>query len=208
MKIVTGARASPLSRAQVQEVQEMIGDRAELIPRWVVTTGDKDKQTSLRSLGKTNFFTKELDDMLLAGEIQIAIHSAKDLPDPLPRGFAIVGLTPCIDPRDSLVFAPGVHLPGAIVATSSERREQAVRALYPNVQFVDLRGTIHERLSLLERGSVQGVVVAEAALIRLKLTHLPRVFLPGETVPLQGVLAIVARADDRAMHDFISWTRP
>lgn len=196
MKFRVGARNSPLSRAQFEEVRGAY----ELIPVWVETTGDIDKTTSLRHLDKTNFFTKELDEMLLRGEIRAAVHSAKDLPDPLPTGLSLIALTKGIDPRDSIVFRSGENLEMAkIIATSSSRREDMVRLLRSHLQFVDLRGTIGERLSLLETGVVDGVVVAEAALIRLGLTHLHRLILPGETTPLQGRLAILARSEDEEM---------
>jgi len=162
---------------------------------WMETKGDKDKKTSLRALGKSDFFTKELDEMLLKGEIDCAIHSAKDLPDPIPEGLVVVALTKGLDSRDSLVFKE--LKPGATVATSSERREELVRAWRPDLQFVDLRGTIGERLAKMEQGEVDGVVIAECALIRLGLTHLNRVFFPGPE--MQGRLAVVAREDSIAV---------
>lgn len=198
MKFLIGARSSPLSRAQFEEMRSSLVH--ELIPVWVETTGDLDKKTSLRDLDKTNFFTKELDAMLLEGKIRAAVHSAKDLPDPLPLGLSIVALTTGKDSRDSLVFRRGENLEmAATIATSSQRREEIVRSLRPGLKFVDLRGTIGERLSLLEKGLVDGVVVAEAALIRLGLTHLNRMILPGDTASLQGRLAVVARTDDEEM---------
>ncbi|MBU6383978.1 MAG: hydroxymethylbilane synthase [Verrucomicrobia bacterium] len=184
--MLIGARASPLSRAQVEEIRSEFGLNCEVV--WVTTTGDLDQTTSLRNLGKTDFFTRELDEMLLQGRIDAAVHSAKDLPDPLPQGLKIAALSKGLDPRDSLVIKKE---PIELVATSSVRREEAVRQLFPHCQFVDLRGPIHERLAQ----NVDGVVVAEAALIRLGLGHLLRIFLPGETAPLQGKLAIVVRQD-------------
>lgn len=184
--MLIGARSSPLSRAQVEEVKQEFGIDFDVI--WVETTGDLDKQTSLRTLGKSDFFTRELDQMLLERKIDAAVHSAKDLPDPLPKGLKIAALSKGVDCRDSLVIK---REPIQLVATSSERREAAVRELFPNCRFVDVRGTIQERLAK----DVDGVVIAEAALIRLKLTHLRRLFLPGETVPLQGKLAIICRED-------------
>jgi hydroxymethylbilane synthase len=195
--VKVGARDSPLSRAQVQEVQALVPFK--LVPVWVKTMGDRDKKTSLRSLKRTNFFTKELDEMLLRGEIDAAIHSAKDLPDPIPKGLKIAATTQGLDPRDSLVLRGDLR-ENMVVATSSVRREAAVLQLQKGVRFVDVRGTIHERLALVERGEVDGVVIAEAALIRLKLTHLKRVSLPGETAEGQGRLSILVREDD---HDFV-----
>lgn len=200
-----GARDSLLSRAQFKEVELQYSFLPIVLdPVWVKTTGDLDRTTTLRTLGKTDFFTKELDEMLLAHHIRIAIHSAKDLPDPLRKGLFVACLTKGQDSRDSLVFFK--PLPEApCIGTSSERREGCVRELYPKATFIDLRGTIHERLHLLETGLADGVVIAEAALIRLQLTHLPRVFLPGDTAENQGKLAIVIREDDEEIRS-LPWT--
>src|SRR5438132_10204375 len=97
-----GARSSNLSRAQVAEVQKEWGLYCHVV--WVQTTGDIDKKTSLRGLDKTDFFTRELDQMVLQGQIDGAIHSAKDLPEPLPKGLKLMALSKGIDSRDSLVF--------------------------------------------------------------------------------------------------------
>jgi hydroxymethylbilane synthase len=141
--------------------------------------------------------------MLLKGECRLGIHSAKDLPFPLPSGLAVICLTKGIDSSDSLVLRPGETLEGlpkgAVIATSSVRREQTVLQLRQDLSFIDLRGTIGQRLAKLDQGEADGVVVAEAALIRLGLTHLNRIRLPGETVEGQGQLAIVARAEDEEM---------
>jgi len=188
--MLIGARSSPLSRAQVEEIKQEL--KLDFETLFLPTIGDKDKQTSLRTLDKTDFFTRELDELLLSHKIDAAIHSAKDLPDPLPKGLTLVYLSKGLDSRDSLVFhKEPIHL----VATSSVKREENVKQLYPGCKFIDLRGTIHERLAKLESG-IDGVVVAECALIRLKLTHLNRIFLPGITTANQGKLAIVCRSQD------------
>lgn len=204
--VKVGARASPLSRVQVDEVlQELTrhSTHVEFECTFLETTGDKDLQTSLRTLDKTDFFTREVDALLLSRQVQIGIHSAKDLPDPLPKGLRIVALTNGVDPSDSLVMRPGERLEslpqGAVIATSSFRREEIVKQLRPDLRFIDIRGPIGARLEKLERGEADGVVIAEAALLRLQLTHLNRVKLPGETVPFQGQLAIIAREDDHEM---------
>lgn len=202
MKIKTGARSSPLSKVQFEEVvAELRPHHPEVVlkPIWAMSPGDRDQKTSLRSLGKCDFFTRDLDEMILKGQIRIAIHSAKDLPEPLCKGLAVVALTKGVDPRDSLVMRPGSALQrGFKIATSSIRREEAVSKFCSGLSFTDLRGTIEERLARLESGEVDGVVIAEAALIRLKLTHLNRVFLDG-AVPLQGRLAILALESDTEM---------
>jgi hydroxymethylbilane synthase len=170
----------------VEEIRIEFGFVFDVV--WVETVGDRDQETSLRGMEKTDFFTRELDQMLLEGKIDLAIHSAKDLPDPLPKGLKVAAISKGVDPRDVLVLK---QEPVQIVATSSARREEAVKQLYPHCQFVDVRGTIQERLAK----DVDGVVIAEAALLRLKLTHLKRIFLPGETALMQGKLAIVCRED-------------
>jgi hydroxymethylbilane synthase len=207
MDIAVAARKSPLSQAQFKEVQQELAvhhPEISLTACFVETIGDLDKTTSLKNLEKTDFFTKEIDALVLLGECRIGVHSAKDLPDPLPPGLVIAALTVGKDPSDALVMRPEESLEslpaGAKIATSSYRREVTVNALLKDCIFMDLRGTIEERLALLDTGEADGVVVAEAALIRLDLLHLNRVILPGETVPLQGQLAIVVREDDYQMH--------
>ncbi len=206
--IAVGARKSPLSQAQAKEVYEELRRYHQNIEFRMVlvdTHGDKDQKTSLRTLDKTNFFTKEIDELLLAGKCDVGIHSAKDLPEPLPKGLILIALTHGVDSSDSLVLREGETLktlaPYAIIATSSERREETVRSLRADLKFVDLRGTIGQRLSKLETGEADGVVVAEAAIIRLGLVHLNRIRLPGDTAHLQGQLAIIARDNDVAMKE-------
>lgn len=205
LKILVGARASPLSQVQVKEVENEIQKYSKVTFETILVAsqGDKDQKISLRTLNKTDFFTKEIDEMLIQGYCRLGIHSAKDLPEPLPKGLCIVALTKGLDPSDSLVMRAGntlENLPkGALIATSSIRREEVLRKLRPDFTFSDLRGTIGHRLSKLELGEADGVVVAEAALIRLGLTRLNRIRLPGETVPLQGQLAVLAREKDREM---------
>lgn len=198
LSLEVAARDSNLSKAQVQEILELFKGTVIFNTHYVQTRGDKDKLTSLRTLPRDDFFTREIDEMLQRGQCRIAIHSAKDLPDPLPDGLALIALTAPLDSSDSLVLRTPLR-PHMTIATSSLRREKSVRMLCNRINFVDIRGTIEERLDKLHRGEVDGVVIAEAALIRLHLTHLLRLRLPGPTAPLQGSLAIIARADDEKM---------
>lgn len=203
-----GARSSNLSRMQVQEVFEELvqyDPNIEFVSTFLKTTGDVDQTTSLRLLDKTDFFTKEIDALLLSGEVQIAIHSAKDLPDPLNPGLEVVAITQGVDPSDVLVLRdPGVVEGPMRVGTSSKRREALIRAMYPLAELVDIRGTIEKRLEQLKEGGLDGVVMANAALIRLKLTHHHVLPLPGEPAPMQGRLAVVARRGDEAMKTLFS----
>lgn len=205
--IIVAARTSPLSQAQVEEVHEEVKRHHPTIhfkPLYISTYGDHDQKTSLRELDKSSdFFTREIDEALLQRRCSVAIHSAKDLPEPLRDGLTIAAITKGLDSGDCLVLKEGRTLEslpdGAIIATSSKRREENVCALRSHLTFVDLRGSIGERLALVESGQVDGIVVAEAALVRLKLTHLNRIPLPGSTAPLQGKLAVVVREDAPAM---------
>jgi hydroxymethylbilane synthase len=204
-KLTVGARSSPLSRAQVDEVLTECGIKRDIqfAPVWVETTGDKDLKTSLRALEKSDFFTKEIDALQLSGLCRISIHSAKDLPEPLPEGLTLVALTKGVDPSDSIVVRDRETLDslplGAKIGTSSDRREKNVRDLRRDLICVDIRGDIQSRLNLLDQGIVDGVVMAEAALIRLKLTHRTRFALPGERAQLQGQLAVLALEGDEEM---------
>lgn len=209
--IDVAARASPLSRVQVEEVLQelqLYHDNIEFRLHFVATKGDLDQKTSLRTLAKTDFFTAELDAELLDGRCRIAVHSAKDLPHPLPEGLALIAITKGVDPSDALVLREGESLEslksGAKIATSSERREESVCLLRRDLSFIDLRGTIGQRLEKLSTGEADGVVIAEAALIRLQLTHLNRIILPGTTVEGQGQLAVTARAGDEAMRALLA----
>lgn len=206
LTIKVGARSSPLSKKQVDEVLAEIGQHYPQVTFECIftdTVGDKDRTTSLRTLDKTDFFTREVDQLILSGHCRIGIHSGKDLPDPITKGLRLVAMTAGLDPADVLVMREGDSINtlkrNAIIATSSMRREQIVRKMRSDFLIIDIRGTIGERLSKLDSYEADGVVIAEAALIRLGLTHLNRVRLPGDTVPFQGQLAVLAREDDPEM---------
>jgi len=211
MILKIASRRSPLAIAQVDEVLSELNQHHASIQFdciFLDTIGDKDQKTSLRSLDKTDFFTKEIDELLLNKSCRIAIHSAKDLPNPLPNGLTMVALTNGVDSSDSLILPPGVTpaniKQSPMIATSSERREEAVSKMIPHAVFTDIRGNVNQRLQILDEEKVDGLVVAEAAIIRLGLTHLNRFKLPGETTALQGQLAIIARSRDKEMGELFS----
>jgi hydroxymethylbilane synthase len=204
MTLEVGARSSPLSKAQVKEILEALQSHHPHVHfdiHYMTTVGDRDQATSLRALDRTDFFTKDIDQWVLQKKGRLGIHSAKDLPLPLTCGLILFCLTRGVDPSDSLVLRPHETLQslssGAKIATSSVRREETVKQLRSDLIFCDLRGTIEQRLAKLNSGEADGVVVAEAALIRLGLTHLNRIRLPGTTVEGQGQLAVVGREDDQ-----------
>lgn len=198
MKLKVGARGSPLSKKQVEEVMGEVGIEYEV--EWIETKGDRDKTSSLGLMEKTDFFTCEIDEKVLSGECDVGIHAAKDLPESLPKGLKIFALTKGEVSYDSLVMREGERFErlkrGAAVGSSSRRRDRVIKGLRPDLKCIEVRGTIEERLEKLDQGGVDGLVVAEAALIRLGLTHRNRIYLPGSVAPLQGRLAVVGREED------------
>lgn len=200
MEISVGARQSLLSQAQVKEVQIALNQyypEIQFKPIWMVTTGDKDKHQSLLSLEKTDFFTKEIDQAQLRGKFRIAIHSAKDLPANLPLGLTVVALTKGLDPSDSIVYNNPIPYQGR-VGTSSNRRIELIYQWREDLICLDIRGTIQERLFQLDQGYYDAILMAECALIRLKLNR-KRIILKEKAAPLQGRLAIVAHESDQEM---------
>lgn len=205
------ARDSKLSCIQMQEVVDQLlkKDPTLFLERiFVKTRGDLDKKTSLKNLDKTDFFTYEIDQLQLENLVDLAVHSRKDLPDPMHPELEVAAVTKGIDSRDSLVLRKGedfFSLPPPRVATSSFRREKNVKKLREDVIFVDVRGSIDERLKQLEDHQFEAIVVAEAALLRLKYTDLNRLYLPGETAEGQGELAIVVRKKDQELKRFLQF---
>lgn len=204
LKIKVGARGSKLSLKQVEEAMGEIGESYELVT--IETRGDRDLKSSLGPMDKTDFFTQEIDRCVLRGECDVGIHSAKDLPEPLPKGLMMVALTRGVDPSDSLVLPEKETLSslrkGAFIGSSSPRRDKVVKGLRPDLFCREVRGPVDRRLEMLDQGEIDGLVVAEAALIRLGLTERNRITLPGKVAPLQGQLAVIARSGDEAMKKF------
>jgi hydroxymethylbilane synthase len=167
---------------------------AELVE--ITTSGDRD-----RAGDDKERWVREIDAALLAGEIDLAVHSAKDVPAHLPAGLAIVACPPRADPRDALCGAPSLDAlaPGARVGTSSLRREAGLRALRDDLEVVELRGNVDTRLRRLAEGAYDAIVVALAGLQRLGRAGEATATLDA-LVPAagQGILAIEARADDEA----------
>ncbi|MES2200115.1 MAG: hydroxymethylbilane synthase [Chlamydiota bacterium] len=204
-KIKVAARDSALSKAQVEEVLVELRQyhpHIEFSFHWIKTTGDLDQISSLLNKEKTDFFTKEVDEAILSGECQIAIHSAKDLPDPLHPNLTVLAYTKGLDPSDVLVFRKGESLDSlpsfSKVGTSSLRRIENLLSLREDLFPVDIRGTIDKRLALLDEGKVDALIMAKAALIRLKIDRDMQI-LPGASAPMQGRLAIVAKKENLEM---------
>jgi hydroxymethylbilane synthase len=191
-----GTRASALALAQARGVADRLDD-AELVP--ITTAGDRDADA-----GDKSRWVSELERALLAGEIDLAVHSAKDVPGELPDGLAIVAVPARADPRDALCGAPGLDAlrPGARVGTSSLRRRAQLLAARPDLDVVDLRGNVDTRLRRLADGDFDAVVLALAGLERLGRSGEAGAALDPDAVvpaPGQGCLALEARAGDEAV---------
>jgi hydroxymethylbilane synthase len=195
-----GTRGSKLALAQDEWIRGRIeaanpGLRAELVV--IRTSGDRITDVPLHQVGGKGLFVKELESALLDGSIDAAVHSLKDVPGELAPGLLIASVPEREDPRDvTITRGPGglaALAPGARIGTSSPRRAAFLRALYPGLAVVDLRGNVDTRLGKLERGEVDGLVLASAGLRRLGVAppHAvpcdPREFLPAIG---QGALAL------------------
>ncbi len=206
MKVSVGLRDSKLSKKQLEEViQAMKIHQIDVIlePIYLKTLGDRHLGVSLRSLDKTDFFTRDIDELQLKGGCRISLHSAKDLPSPIPKNLKLIVLTKGIDRSDVLVFRNNESLKTlkkkARIGSSSKRRDKVIHLLRPDLLCVDIRGTVEKRLEMLLNREIDALVVAKAALIRLRLTHYHHRVLPGKPAPLQGQLAILAREEDEIM---------
>lgn len=199
-----GSRASKLALVQMDEVRSLLKKKGVKISfnlKTYSTRGDKNKTVSLTTSPADDFFTDTLDAALLNNEIDVAIHSAKDLPQTLRGGLSIFALTRGLDETDAFIGKTAFdRLPaGSKVATSSLLRQQQVKALNPQIETVDIRGTIEERIQKMRDGYCDGLVVATAALKRLGLEKHIRDIMPWEAAPLQGQLAVVGRTEDTAL---------
>jgi hydroxymethylbilane synthase len=187
-----GTRGSALALAQAHRVAALLGDEAEVVP--IAASGERGALP-----GDKSRWVKELELALLAGEIDLAVHSAKDVPAELPDGLALVSVPERADARDALCGAASLDaLPeGARVGTSSLRRAAALRALRPHLDVIALRGNVDTRLRKLEAGACDALVLALAGLVRLERGDAVGALL-NELVPApgQGALVLEARAED------------
>ena len=212
-----GTRSSPLALEQVEEVLKVLrihppGIEVEKVK--IDTYGDRDRATPISQIEGDDFFTRELDDALLRGEIDFAVHSAKDLPDNLKENLTIAAITRSIDPYDVLVSKDGLSLSelryGARIGTSSIRRKDALRKFRPDFTILDIRGNIEERLKLLDCDkslNLDAIVIAAAGLLRLGLAHRIREKISFEILkphPLQGKLAVLTRKEDEELIELLS----
>lgn len=210
MRIRIATRKSPLALWQAGAVRDALhrarrGLDIRLLE--LVSQGDK-SDAPLARLGGKGLFLRELEQALLRGEADLAVHSMKDVPADLPDGLVIAAICMREDARDALVcnhFDAAAQLPhGARIGTCSLRRQCQLRARFPHLRFADVRGNLGTRLGKLDRGEFDGLVLAAAGLKRLdcapriRETFAPEICLPA---PGQGALAVECRADDAAMRE-------
>ena len=211
--LLIGTRGSRLARIQAETVREMLSslhpDRVWLL-REIRSEGDVQRQASLASIGGRGVFVKALEDKLLASEIDLAVHSLKDMPTRLATGLKIGAVLPREDARDALVSRDGSTLDdlptGAVVGSGSARRQAQLLAYRSDLVVQDVRGNVDTRLRKLTSGGYDAMILAAAALIRLQRTSTISQWLP-LTLMLpaagQGALAVEVRESDEEVRALV-----
>jgi hydroxymethylbilane synthase len=212
--VVLGTRASKLAVQQSEWVQRQLYALAPDVTvtlQKIQTSGDKILDVPLAQIGGKGLFVKEIEEALLSGEIDLAVHSMKDVPTELPEGLAILCVPPREDPRDALISRDGrsfMDLPhGARIGTSSLRRQSQLLHARPDLTIAMLRGNLDTRIKKLRGGQFDAIVLAAAGLRRLDWAHEITEYLsPQISLPAigQGALGIEGRKDDLFMRSLLS----
>lgn len=207
--IILGTRGSQLALWQANRVKDRLeaaGHRIAL--KQITTRGDREQEVPMSEVGDDALFTKEIDRAMLRGDIQIAVHSLKDLPSRLPDGIVLAAVSERAEPFDAFVAHPDFDgdlddLPdGATVATSSLRRRAQLKAWRSDLKIVPVRGNVDTRLEKLADSNWHGMVLAVAGLVRMGLDNQIRAsFPPSIMIPAvgQGALAVTCRAEDERL---------
>ena len=208
-----GSRGSTLALLQTQEVIDALQlayPDYEFEIMIISTQGDRQRWLPLSRIGGKGLFVKEIQLALLSGEVDMAVHSFKDLPTEPTPGLEVAAYCKRLDPRDVLVSRQGLSLsylpPGAVLGTSSPRRAAQIKARRPDLIFRDLRGNVETRLRKVSQGEVDGAVLAAAGVLRLGAEAQITQFLsPEECLPAvgQGALAVETRAEDEVTKDLL-----
>ncbi len=212
MKIIIGSRGSRLALWQANWVKgRLTAAGGEIEIKIIKTTGDKLANIPLTQSGTKGLFIKEIEEALVAEEVDLAVHSLKDLPTEQPEGLTVAAVPEREDARDVLISNDGRGFfelpPGARVGTSSLRRQSQLRRLRAALEIVPLRGNLDTRLKKLDRGDCEAVVLAAAGVRRLGLAdRITGYFSPEQLCPAvgQGALAIEIRADDQRMQKVVA----
>jgi hydroxymethylbilane synthase len=212
-KLFIATRKSPLAMWQAEFVKAQLMQQHPQLAIELIgmsTQGDVLLDVPLAKIGGKGLFIKELEEQMLAGNAQLAVHSMKDLPAVLPEGFAIGAVMARHNPLDAFVsntYASLDELPqGAIVGTSSLRRKSQLLAVRPDLQLHDLRGNIHTRMRKLDEGLYDAIILAAAGLERMGLPERIRSIIPAEVclpAVAQGALAIEVLANDASTQGFV-----
>ena len=212
-KLFIATRKSPLAMWQAEFVKAQLMQQHPQLAIELIgmsTQGDVLLDVPLAKIGGKGLFIKELEEQMLAGNAQLAVHSMKDLPAVLPEGFAIGAVMARHNPLDAFVsntYASLDELPqGAIVGTSSLRRKSQLLAVRPDLQLHDLRGNIHTRMRKLDEGQYDAIILAAAGLERMDIPERIRSVIPAEVclpAVAQGALAIEVLADDASTQGFV-----
>ena len=216
-QIIIGTRGSKLALWQADYVEQRLREEypgLQVTQKRISTKGDRILDVPLAKIGGKGLFTKELEEEMLSGSIDLAVHSLKDMPAKVPDGLMIAAVTKRLDPGDALVsnrFSSFSELPqGARVGTSSLRRRAQLLCARPDLTMIDLRGNVNTRLRKLDEGEYDAIVLAVAGLKRLGFADRIREVLP-QTMVLpavgQGALAIETRADDKETRDMLAFLR-
>lgn len=202
MRIRIGSRGSALALWQSRHVKarlEALGHEVEI--RTITTTGDRVQDRRLEAVGGKGAFLKEIEEAMLVGEVDLAVHSLKDVPTALPEGLRLCATLERADPRDALLSAGSVPLrglpQGARVGTTSLRRRCQLKALRPDLAVEDLRGNVDTRIRRLREGGYDAVVLALAGLVRLeRASEVAEILEPEVVLPAPGQGAIVLECRD------------
>jgi hydroxymethylbilane synthase len=208
-----GSRGSQLALWQANHISALLRERGHEVEIEIIkTTGDKITDVALAKVGTKGMFTKEIEDALAAGRVDLAVHSLKDLPTEVPPDFEIAAITQRENPRDVLVskkHASIKELPQrARFGTSSLRRQAQLKALRPDLEIHPLRGNVDTRLRKLEAGDYEAIILAAAGVNRLGLTALVKQIIPAEIMcPAagQGALGIEIRNGDEGIRQHLSF---
>jgi hydroxymethylbilane synthase len=212
MKITIGSRGSALALWQANWVKDQLAAAGhDVTIKIIKTSGDKLQNAALAASGTKGLFIKEIEEELLAGEVDLAVHSMKDLPTDLPKGLGVAAVPEREDPHDALVSKNGLKLQdlpaGARIGTSSLRRQSQLLALRPDLRVVPMRGNVDTRLRKLERGDCDALVLAGAGLKRLGFaSHITNWFSESEICPAvgQGALAIEIKMQNMAVGNSVA----
>jgi hydroxymethylbilane synthase len=208
-----GSRGSQLALWQAHHISALLRERGHEVELEIIkTTGDKISDVALAKVGTKGMFTKEIEEALAEGRIDLAVHSLKDLPTELSQGFEIAAVTTRENPRDAFCsrkYETIEDLPRAArVGTSSLRRQAQLKAVRPDLDIHPLRGNVDTRLRKLEAGEYDAIILAAAGLNRLGKTQLVKQVIPAEVMcPAagQGALGIEIRAGDSVTRQHLAF---